>query len=81
MNIDQAIALMRGLLETAVFVAGPLLGAALVGGPLDPLASHRRHPKPRMSRHAFLKIMLEGNCTPPASCELQATQIPPPPKV
>ncbi len=32
MNIDQAIALMRGLLETAVFVAGPLLGAALVGG-------------------------------------------------
>ena len=32
MNIDQAIALMRGLLENAVFVAGPLLGAALVGG-------------------------------------------------
>ena len=32
MTIDQAIALMAGLLQTTVTVAGPLLGAALVGG-------------------------------------------------
>ncbi len=32
MNVDQAIVLMRGLLESAIFVAGPLLGAALIGG-------------------------------------------------
>ena len=32
MSIDHAIALMTGLLEISVIVAGPLLGAALVGG-------------------------------------------------
>ncbi len=32
MSIDQAIALMTSLIETSVFVAGPVLGAALVGG-------------------------------------------------
>ncbi len=32
MTIDQAIALMTGLIEASVFVAGPILGAALVGG-------------------------------------------------
>jgi len=31
-NIDQAIALMTTLIEVSVFVAGPILGAALVGG-------------------------------------------------
>ena len=32
MTVDQAIALMTGLLETTVMVCGPLLGAALLGG-------------------------------------------------
>ena len=32
MTIDQAIALMTSLLQHAVMVAGPVLGAALVGG-------------------------------------------------
>ena len=32
MNIDQSIALMRTMLETSIFVAGPLLAAALIGG-------------------------------------------------
>lgn len=32
MSIDQAIALITGLLEMAVIIAGPVLGAALVGG-------------------------------------------------
>lgn len=32
MSIDQAIALMTSLIEVSVFVAGPVLGAALVGG-------------------------------------------------
>lgn len=32
MTIDQAIALMTSLIEASVFVAGPVLGAALVGG-------------------------------------------------
>ncbi|MEM9691585.1 MAG: flagellar biosynthetic protein FliQ [Myxococcota bacterium] len=32
MNIDQAIALMTELIENTIFIAGPILGAALVGG-------------------------------------------------
>ena len=32
MTIDAALALMTGLLEMAVWLAGPVLGAALVGG-------------------------------------------------
>ena len=32
MNVDQAIALMSEMLVTALFVGGPVLGAALVGG-------------------------------------------------
>jgi flagellar biosynthetic protein FliQ len=32
MSIDQAIALMTGLIEMAIWIAGPVLGAALVGG-------------------------------------------------
>ena len=32
MSIDQAIALMTGLIEIALWTAGPVLGAALMGG-------------------------------------------------
>ncbi len=32
MSIDQAIALMTGLIEIALWTAGPVLGAALCGG-------------------------------------------------
>ncbi|MFP6687219.1 MAG: flagellar biosynthetic protein FliQ, partial [Polyangiaceae bacterium] len=32
MTSDQALYLMMGLLENAVMIAGPVLGAALVGG-------------------------------------------------
>lgn len=32
MSIDQAIQLMSEMIQTALFVAGPVLGAALVGG-------------------------------------------------
>ncbi len=32
MTIDQAIALIAGLLQATISVSGPLLGAALVGG-------------------------------------------------
>jgi flagellar biosynthetic protein FliQ len=32
MTSDQALYLMMGLLEHAVWIAGPVLGAALVGG-------------------------------------------------
>ncbi len=34
MSVDQAIALMTQLIEVTLAVAGPLLGAALVGGVL-----------------------------------------------
>jgi flagellar biosynthetic protein FliQ len=33
-SIDEALHLMTGLLQHAVFIAGPVLGAALVGGVL-----------------------------------------------
>ncbi len=32
MTVDQALYLMMGLLEHSVWIAGPVLGAALVGG-------------------------------------------------
>ncbi len=34
MNIDEAIMLMTDLIKTTIFVGGPVLGAALVGGVL-----------------------------------------------
>jgi flagellar biosynthetic protein FliQ len=33
-SVDQAIALMTGLIEATILVAGPILAAALVGGVL-----------------------------------------------
>ena len=32
MSVDEALYLMMGLLEHSVWIAGPVLGAALVGG-------------------------------------------------
>jgi len=34
MNIDQALALMTDLIKTTIFVGGPVLAAALIGGVL-----------------------------------------------
>ncbi len=34
MSIDEALALMTELIKTTIFVGGPILGAALVGGVL-----------------------------------------------